>query len=89
MTDRKAIYVTQPYLPPLDEFIPYLEQIWDSKYRLKQPDGAPVDLSVEDSWRRVARDLARQESDPALWEDRFYQICTGSKVCLFCFFKGQ
>jgi len=24
-----------------------------------------------------------------LWEDRFYQICTGSKVCLFCFFKGQ
>lgn len=26
-----AIYVTQPYLPPLEEFIPYLEQIWDSK----------------------------------------------------------
>lgn len=28
---NKPIYVTQPYLPPLDEFIPYLEQIWDSK----------------------------------------------------------
>lgn len=27
----KPIYVTQPYLPPLEEFIPYLEQIWDSK----------------------------------------------------------
>jgi dTDP-4-amino-4,6-dideoxygalactose transaminase len=25
------IYVTQPYLPPLEEFIPYLEQIWASK----------------------------------------------------------
>ncbi len=25
------IYVTQPYLPPLEEFIPYLEQIWDKK----------------------------------------------------------
>ena len=25
------IFVTQPYLPPLDEFIPYLEQIWDNK----------------------------------------------------------
>lgn len=25
------IYVTQPYLPPLEEFIPYLQQIWDSK----------------------------------------------------------
>lgn len=23
-------YVTQPYLPPLEEFIPYLEQIWES-----------------------------------------------------------
>jgi len=25
------IYVTQPYLPPLEEFIPFLEQIWKSK----------------------------------------------------------
>jgi len=28
----KPIYVTQPYLPPLDEFIPYLEQIWKNKW---------------------------------------------------------
>ena len=28
---EKPIYVTQPYLPPLEEFIPYLEQIWDKK----------------------------------------------------------
>ncbi|MDP3168459.1 MAG: DegT/DnrJ/EryC1/StrS family aminotransferase [Hydrogenophaga sp.] len=28
---KKPIYVTQPYLPPLDEFIPYLQEIWDSK----------------------------------------------------------
>jgi dTDP-4-amino-4,6-dideoxygalactose transaminase len=27
----KNIYVTQPQLPPLDEFIPYLRDIWDSK----------------------------------------------------------
>jgi dTDP-4-amino-4,6-dideoxygalactose transaminase len=26
----KRIYVTKPYLPPLKEFIPYLEKIWDS-----------------------------------------------------------
>ena len=25
------IYVTQPALPPLEEFIPYLQKIWDSK----------------------------------------------------------
>jgi len=30
-TDPEQIYVTQPYLPPLDEFIPYLEKIWESK----------------------------------------------------------
>lgn len=29
--DHRKIYVTQPALPPLAEFIPYLEQIWDSK----------------------------------------------------------
>lgn len=28
----KPIYVTQPYLPPLEEFIPYLEQIWKNKW---------------------------------------------------------
>lgn len=27
----KPIYVTQPSLPPLEEFIPYLEKIWDNK----------------------------------------------------------
>ena len=25
------VFVTQPYLPPLDEFIPYLQEIWDNK----------------------------------------------------------
>jgi dTDP-4-amino-4,6-dideoxygalactose transaminase len=29
--NRSPIYVTQPLLPPLDEFIPYLEQIWANK----------------------------------------------------------
>lgn len=29
--DKKTIYVTQPSLPALEEFIPYLEQIWENK----------------------------------------------------------
>jgi dTDP-4-amino-4,6-dideoxygalactose transaminase len=29
---NKPIYVTQPALPPLEEFQPYLEQIWESKW---------------------------------------------------------
>lgn len=28
---KQPIYVTQPYLPPLEEFVPYLEQIWENK----------------------------------------------------------
>lgn len=28
---KKPIYVTQPHLPPLVEFIPYLEKIWENK----------------------------------------------------------
>jgi dTDP-4-amino-4,6-dideoxygalactose transaminase len=35
MTDSKKtppVYVTQPLLPPLEEFIPYLEQIWKNKW---------------------------------------------------------
>lgn len=30
-TELKNIFVTQPSLPPLDEFLPYLEKIWESK----------------------------------------------------------
>jgi len=29
---NKPIYVTQPVLPPLEEFYPYLEKIWKSKW---------------------------------------------------------
>lgn len=28
---NKPIFVTQPFLPPLEDFIPYLQQIWDNK----------------------------------------------------------
>ncbi|MDI3336797.1 adenosylcobalamin-dependent ribonucleoside-diphosphate reductase [Defluviimonas aestuarii] len=52
---------------------PIAEQIWDMKYRFKQADGTPIDGTVEDSWRRIARALASVEKDPAAWEDRFYE----------------
>ena len=31
MAARTPIYVTQPELPPLEEFLPYLRKIWDAK----------------------------------------------------------
>ena len=51
---------------------PIAAQIWDMKYRLKEADATPVDITVEDTWRRIARALAAVEKDPAQWEDRFY-----------------
>ncbi len=53
-------------------FAPIAEQIWDMKYRLKAADGTPVDRTVEDTWRRIARALAAGEAEPGMWEDRFY-----------------
>jgi ribonucleoside-diphosphate reductase alpha chain len=43
------------------------------KYRLKSPEGAPIDETVEDTWRRIARALASVEETPAEWEPRFYE----------------
>ena len=51
---------------------PIAEQIWDMKYRFKEADGSPIDQSVEDTWRRIARSLASVEADPQVWEDKFY-----------------
>ena len=41
---------------------PIAEQIWDMKYRFKAADGAPRDVTVEDTWRRIARALAQVEA---------------------------
>ena len=51
---------------------PIAEQIWDMKYRLKDAAGRPLDATLEDSWRRIARALAAVENDPSAWEDPFY-----------------
>ena len=42
----KPIYVTQPDLPPLDDFIPMLEQIWDSRILT---NGGPFHQQLEDA----------------------------------------
>ena len=55
-----------------DRVAPISRQIWDAKYRLKDARGAPVDLSIEGTWRRVARALAQPERDPEFWEATFY-----------------
>ena len=51
---------------------PIAAQIWDMKYRFKEADGTPRDVTVEDTWRRIARALAEVEEQPRVWEDKFY-----------------
>ena len=55
------------------------QQIWDMKYRLKTTDGEPVDGTIEDSWRRVAKSLAAVEADAEFWEETFYDALSGFK----------
>lgn len=43
---KKPIYVTQPQLPPLEEFLPYLERIWES---------SRVRVGLEDNLWLIAR----------------------------------
>ncbi len=42
----RPLYVTEPFLPPLEEFIPYLQKIWDSK---KLTNGGPFHQQLEDA----------------------------------------
>ena len=50
------------------------QQIWDMKYRLKDSSGVPVESSILDSWRRVARSLAGVEENKGFWEAEFYKV---------------
>jgi ribonucleoside-diphosphate reductase alpha chain len=56
--------------------IPYQEasfDIWDKKYRLTSKDGSPIDKSMDDTYKRVARALADVESEPnrEQWNESF------------------
>ncbi len=53
MTKRSS-----PHLP----LPPISEHIWDSKYRLKTADGTPLEATLDDTWRRVARAAASPEA---------------------------
>ncbi|MEQ9556365.1 MAG: adenosylcobalamin-dependent ribonucleoside-diphosphate reductase, partial [Rhodospirillales bacterium] len=49
------------------------------KYRLKSPDGRPVDKTIDDTWGRVATALAAKEADPEAWTPRFKDALAGFK----------
>ena len=56
--------------------IPFQEaslDIWDKKYRLSAKDGTPLDRTMDDTYKRVARALADVENDAIRehWYERF------------------
>ncbi|MFO0448496.1 MAG: adenosylcobalamin-dependent ribonucleoside-diphosphate reductase [Pseudomonadota bacterium] len=56
--------------------IPFQEasvDIWDKKYRLTAKDGTPIDRSMDDTYKRVARALAEVEAPAArdTWFEKF------------------
>ncbi len=55
------------------ELQPASEDIWDKKYRLKDNSGTPVDQTIHDTYRRVAKALAavEQEEKREFWYNRF------------------
>lgn len=74
MKDLPVPFADTPFSMPISA------QIWDAKYRLKDPAVAGPDatrnrqvhdLTVEDTWMRIARALAQPEKDPAIWGGRF------------------
>src|SRR5258706_10395166 len=56
-------------------------QVWDMKYRLKAPDGTPIDRDVADSWARVALALAQAEAPDqrSVQAQEFAQALVGHK----------
>ncbi|MCK9991482.1 MAG: ribonucleoside-diphosphate reductase alpha chain [Alphaproteobacteria bacterium] len=57
-------------------FSEFSRQVWDMKYRLKTPEGQPVDRTLDDTWRRVANAMASAEPEAARanWAEAFHQI---------------
>ena len=54
--------------------IPFQEaslDIWDKKYRLSAKDGTPVDKTMDDTYKRVARALA--DVEPEAVRDQWYE----------------
>ncbi|RME82097.1 MAG: adenosylcobalamin-dependent ribonucleoside-diphosphate reductase, partial [Zetaproteobacteria bacterium] len=74
--------MTQPKMRVIEKAVeakdiplqPASEDIWDKKYRLKDQFGRPIDKTLSDTFKRVARALAEVEEDDEkrqYWYERF------------------
>ncbi len=63
----KAVPTTVTEIP----FQPASADIWDKKYRLKTKSGEPIDVTMDDTYQRVARAIAEVETTPEKREEWF------------------
>ena len=49
-------------------------EIWERKYKFSGNAYAKADSCYEDTWRRIAKSLSKNEKDPEKWEKEFYNI---------------
>jgi ribonucleoside-diphosphate reductase alpha chain len=57
--------------------------VWNSKYRLRDWNGQPIDQSIEDMFRRVAKGIAEVEATKTKrreWEKRFFWALTNGAI---------
>jgi ribonucleoside-diphosphate reductase alpha chain len=75
--ERRGHMNTVVKIEPKDvDTIPFQEaslDIWDKKYRLTAKDGTPIDRTMDDTYKRVARALADVEREEVReqWYERF------------------
>ena len=69
---RKALFQMEPTTD-------IAKKIWSEKYQLKSSDGSPIDETLDDTWRRIAKTLASVEKEPTSAEKKFYEALKGAK----------
>ncbi len=53
--------------------------IWNRKYRFKGNNFCKGDSCYEDTWRRIAIAMTKNEKDAKVWEEKFYSILSDFK----------
>ncbi|MBN2693438.1 ribonucleoside-diphosphate reductase [bacterium] len=53
---------------------PISYEIWESKYQLKNKDGAIIEKTIGETFNRVATVLSEKESNNSYWREKFYNL---------------